>query len=125
MENICNTPFFIDLQNEYFQHKETLDEWHRTNSYSVIHNSQPYPQSSLYSMIDILEIMDNMYSYSPCGDDYKQCACHFNSLVAFYCCEGHHQNVGNQINSNRSPEFLVEQHHQSQSIVWCESSMHF
>ena len=76
-ENICNTAYFIDLQKEYFEQKETLDKWHKQNSYAEINNSEPYPKWCLYKMLDLLEIMDATYYYSPSGKGYEKTKEHY------------------------------------------------
>lgn len=79
-ENICNTAYFIDLQKEYFEQKVILDKWHEENNYSEINNSEPYPKECLYKMIDLLEIMDAVYYYSPSGKGYEETREHFLSF---------------------------------------------
>lgn len=78
---ICNTPYFIELQNEYYQQKVILDNWHNSNSYADVYNSDPYPKECLYRMIDLLDIMDNVYSYAPGGEDYKQTRDHYLEFI--------------------------------------------
>ena len=79
-EYICNTPYFIDLQKDYFHQKDILDKWHETNSYSDI-DCEPYPKECLYKMIDLLEIMDAMYYYSPSGKGYEETKEHYLSYL--------------------------------------------
>ena len=76
-DDVYNTPFFIDLQKEYFEQKEVLDKWHEKNSYAKINNSEPYPKECLYKMLDLLEIMDAMYYYSPSGKGYVKTKEHY------------------------------------------------
>lgn len=71
-ERICNTPYFIDLQKEYFEQKIILDKWRENNNYSQINNTKPYPKECLYKMIDLLEIMDDVYYYSPYQKGYEE-----------------------------------------------------
>ena len=103
---IQNTPYFIDLKKEYFEEKKILDKWHETNCYCQIINSEPYPKEHLYNMIDLLEIMDNMYTYAPPnGFHYKECLRNFEKTIRFFYSEGehsyyegHHQNVESHSN---------------------------
>lgn len=76
-DTISESPFFIELTTEYMENKLILDTWHNENSYANINNSNPYPRECLYKMLDILEIMDNAYIYSPGGDGYMQTKCDF------------------------------------------------
>ena len=78
---IYKTPYFIELQNEYFQQKDILDEWHHSNSYADVYNSNPYPKECLYRMIELLEIMDNVYSYAPGGNDYRRTYDHYLEFI--------------------------------------------
>ena len=67
-----NYPFVQELHEEFYHHKKTLSEWHKNNNYGDINNETPYPRDILFRMIDLLEIIDNVYSYSPDGgEDYK------------------------------------------------------
>ena len=63
---ISNTPYFIALQEEYFEQKVKLDNWHEEYElHDDLFNSNPYPQECLYRMVELLEIMDNVYAYAP------------------------------------------------------------
>ena len=65
-------PFVQDLYEEFYHHKKILSEWHKNNNYKDINNETPYPKDILFRMIDLLEIIDNVYSYSPDGgEDFK------------------------------------------------------
>ena len=67
-----NYPFVQELHEEFYHHKKILSEWHENNNYGDINNETPYPRDILFRMIDLLEIIDNVYSYSPDGgEDYK------------------------------------------------------
>ena len=76
-----NTPYFIELENEYYIHKDILNTWHKENNYGDIHNSTPYPKESLYRMLDLLDIMDNMFYFAPDSEGYIQTYNHFYELA--------------------------------------------
>lgn len=71
MDDIKNSPFFKEIETEFWHHKNILNEWGKENSHSDLVNDTPYPKESLFRMIDLIEIMDNMVSFSPLGTDYE------------------------------------------------------
>lgn len=77
---IQHTPYFLDLQDAYYNEKKTLDLWHEKNSYSDLKNETPYPKECLFRMMDLLDIMDNMYKYAPHNDEFNKLEKHFQSL---------------------------------------------
>ena len=68
---VKESPFFMEIDAEFWRHKSILREWGKANSYSDIVNDSPYPKESLYRMIELIEIMDAMISYAPMGADYE------------------------------------------------------
>ncbi len=69
---VKESPFYKEIENEFWQHKNILLRWGEKNSYSDIINDMPYPKKSLFRMIDLIEIMDNMISYAPCPLEYLE-----------------------------------------------------